>query len=62
MKTMARFTPQPLYLRGKNPGAHFIEGWVGLETVWKLWNREEYFAFAGNRTPAVQPVVHRCTD
>jgi hypothetical protein len=22
------FTPQPLYLQGKTPGTHWIEGWM----------------------------------
>jgi hypothetical protein len=26
---VVRFTPRPLYPRGKNPGIHWIGGWVG---------------------------------
>jgi hypothetical protein len=28
---MVSFTPLQLYPRGKNPGTHWIGGWVGLE-------------------------------
>jgi hypothetical protein len=30
MKWLVSLTYQPLYLRGKNPSTHWIEGWMGL--------------------------------
>jgi hypothetical protein len=36
-------------------------GWAS-DPVWPLWSREESFAPAANRTPAVQSVARRYTD
>jgi hypothetical protein len=30
------FTPRPLYLLEKNPGAHWIRGFIGPRADWKL--------------------------
>jgi hypothetical protein len=36
-------------------------GWVS-ESVWTLWSRDKSLVSAGNRTPAVQPVVCQYTN
>jgi hypothetical protein len=50
------FTHRPLYLRGKSPGTHWVEGWVG---------RRAGLDAVENRTIltwAVRPVACRYTD
>jgi hypothetical protein len=57
------FTPRPLYPRERDPGTHWIGGWVGptavLDAVVKgkiPSPRRE----SNPRTPIVQPVAQRC--
>jgi hypothetical protein len=51
-----RFSPKE-----RDPGTHWIVGWVGPEPVWMLWSREKSFFPTRNRNPAVQPEAHRYT-
>jgi hypothetical protein len=47
---------------GKALGIHCVDGWVGLEPVWKLWSREKSIAPVGNITLVVQSIARRYTD
>jgi hypothetical protein len=50
-------SPAALSPREGDPSTHCIECWV-----WTLWNKENSFALARNRTTAVQPVAFHYTD
>jgi hypothetical protein len=58
---MVSFTPQPLYPRDGAPPPVPV-GWEAGFTpkpILTLWRRS--LAFAGNRTPAIQPIARWCT-
>jgi hypothetical protein len=44
------------------PGTHCVGAWMGPEPVWTLSNREKFLFVARNRTLAIQPVTHHCTE
>jgi hypothetical protein len=52
-----RFTPGE-----RARGTYWMKGWFGTRSFCKLRSRGKYIAPAGNRTPAVWPVVRRYTD
>lgn len=43
-------TLRPLFSRGKNPGVHWVDGWVGLRAALDTWDKIKFFASAGNRS------------
>jgi hypothetical protein len=53
--------PAALYTRGKDPGTHWIGGWVGPRAGLDAGARRKSSAPAGDRTPIVQAVVRRYT-
>jgi hypothetical protein len=56
------FTSLPLYLRGKNP-RYLLDRWLGgLGSRYGCSGDGKNLTLAGNRSLAVQPVVHRYTD
>jgi hypothetical protein len=54
--------PAALPPRQEPSGTHLTGGWVGPKSRSGCCGEEKNLAPAGNRTPAVQPVVGRCAD
>jgi hypothetical protein len=44
---------------GKNPGTHWIEGWVDPSASLYFWRREKHFACNGISTPALYDYMGR---
>jgi hypothetical protein len=57
-----RHAAAALYCQVKNPGTHWVEGWVGLRACLDTEARGEIFASAEDQTPVVQSVVRHYTD
>jgi hypothetical protein len=55
------FTPRPLYSRGKSPRYSFNRKLGGPRSQSGRYGERIFFAPAGNRTPAFQPVARRYT-
>jgi hypothetical protein len=57
-----RHAPAALYPRGKDPGIHWIGGWVGPRAGLDAGARRKILCPVGDRTPIVQSVVSHYTD
>jgi hypothetical protein len=57
-----RHAPAEFYPRERNPGTHWIGGWVDLRAGLDAEAKEKSFAPVWGRTPVVQSVVRHCTD
>jgi hypothetical protein len=64
-RRVVRFTPLPLYPRGRAPGTHWIGGWVGPRAVLEAVVKRKIPSFrreSNPRTWIVQPVAQIYTD
>jgi len=48
---VVKFMPQPLYPRGKNPGARWIGGWVGPIAGLNVWEKRRIFCLWRDSNP-----------
>jgi hypothetical protein len=54
--------PLPLYSQGKNPGTHWIGGWVGLRAVLDAVVKRKIPSPCRDSNLIIQPVAQRCTS